>query len=53
MLKKCAIFYYAVGGEDVSETFNLGKIDELTEYKIRTDLYPVIRKKERFDLEKR
>jgi len=50
LLKKCAIFYYAVGGEAVSETFNLEKIDELTEYKIRTDLYPVIRKKERFDL---
>lgn len=50
LLKKCAIFYFAVGSENVSETFNLGKIDELTEYKIRTDLYPVIRKKERFDL---
>jgi len=50
LLKKCAIFYYAVGGGAVSETCNLGKIDELTEYKIRTDLYPVIRKKERFDL---
>lgn len=50
LLKKCAIFYYAVGGEAVYETFNLGKIDDLTEYKIRTDLYPVIRKKERFDL---
>ncbi|MFZ3132065.1 MAG: nucleotidyl transferase AbiEii/AbiGii toxin family protein [Desulfosporosinus sp.] len=50
LLKKCAIFYYAVGGEAVSETFNFGKIDDLTEYKIRTDLYPVIRKKERFNL---
>lgn len=50
LLKKCTIFYYAVSGGAVSETFNLGKIDELTEYKIRTDLYPVIRKKERFDL---
>lgn len=49
-LKKCAIFYYAVGCEIVSETFNLERIDELTEHKIRTDLYPVIRKKERFDL---
>ena len=50
LLKKCAIFYYAVGSENVSETFHLDKIDELTEYKIRTDLYPVIRKIERFDL---
>nr|WP_094551252.1 nucleotidyl transferase AbiEii/AbiGii toxin family protein [Petroclostridium xylanilyticum] len=50
LLKKCAIFYYVISGEAVSETFNLEKIDELTEHKIRTDLYPVIRKKERFDL---
>ena len=50
LLRKCTIFYYAIGGEEVSETFNLEKIDELTEYKIRTDLYPVIRKKEQFDL---
>ena len=50
LLKKCTIFYYAIGGEADFETFNLGKIDELTEYKIRTDLHPVIRKKERFDL---
>lgn len=50
LLKKCAIFYYVISSKAVSETFNLKKIDELTEYKIRTDLYPVIRKKERFDL---
>lgn len=50
LLKKCAIFYFAIGGDATSETFNWGKLDELTEYKIRTDLYPVIRKKEGFDL---
>jgi predicted nucleotidyltransferase component of viral defense system len=50
LLKKCIIFYYAIGGEAVSKNFSLEKIDELTEYKIRTDLYPVLRKKERFDL---
>lgn len=49
LLKKCSIFYFAINGE-TSEIFNLRKIDELTEYKVRTDLYPVIRKKERFDL---
>lgn len=50
LLKKCAIFYFAISGEAASEAFNFGKLNELTEYKIRTDLYPVIRKKERFDL---
>ncbi len=50
LLKRCTIFYYAVSGETIPETFDLEKIDELTEYKTRTDLYPVIRKKERFDL---
>lgn len=50
LLKKIVIFYYALGGEAASDPFNLGRVDGLTEYKIRTDLNPVIRKKERFDL---
>lgn len=50
LLKKCIIFYYAVSSTGVSESFDLTRIDELTEHRIRTDPYPVIRKKERFDL---
>ena len=50
LLKKCIIFYYAVSSTDISESFDLTRTDELTEHRIRTDLYPVIRKKERFDL---
>ena len=50
ILKKCFVFYYAVSGKVVSGDINCNKIGELDEHRIRTDLYPVIRKKERFDL---
>lgn len=50
MLRRCVVYYSAVCGELVPETFNVGRIDSLTKYKIKTDLFPVIRKTERFDL---
>ena len=50
-LKKCIIFYSAVSSKELNVDFDTSKIDKLTEYKIKTDLRPVIRKKEHFDLE--
>ena len=50
LLKKCAIFYYAINGELSSNINNFNKINNITEYKIRTDLNPVIRRKESFNL---
>jgi predicted nucleotidyltransferase component of viral defense system len=50
MLRKCVVYYSAIGGETVPETFDVNRIDSLTKYKIKTDLFPVIRKTERFDL---
>jgi predicted nucleotidyltransferase component of viral defense system len=50
MLRKCAIFYSAIGGEQVSSSFQLDNLDSLTAHKIKTDLLPVIRRTERFDL---
>lgn len=50
ILRKCVIYYCAIGSEAVPETFCLDRIDSLTKYKIRTDLIPVINKGERFDL---
>ena len=50
MLKKCAIFYSAIGSEKVPLDFRFGNVDSITVYKIKTDLLPVIRRAEHFDL---
>ncbi len=50
MLKKCAIFYSAIGSEKVPLDFQFGNVDSITVYKIKTDLLPVIRRAEHFDL---
>lgn len=51
MLRKCAVFYIAVGNKEVPEKINLDIIDEITWYRIKTDLMPVKRKREKFDLD--
>ena len=51
MLRKCTVFYMAVGNEEVPEKINLNAIDEITWYRIKTDLIPVKRKREKFDLD--
>ena len=51
MLRKCALFYIAVGNKEVPERINLDTIDEITRYRIKTDLILVKRKSEKFDLD--
>lgn len=51
MLRKCAVFYMAVGNREVPEKIDLGVVDEITWYRIKTDLIPVKRRKEKFDLD--
>ncbi len=51
ILRKCVVFYSAIGSETVPEFFNVECIENLTRHKIKTDLIPVIRKSEKFDLE--
>lgn len=51
MLRKCAVFYMAVGNKEVPERINLDAVDEITWYRIKTDLIPVKRKREKFDLD--
>lgn len=51
MLKKCTVFYSAIGGERASSNFRFDNIDSLTNHKIKTDLLPVIRRTEHFDLQ--
>ncbi len=49
-LRKCVVFYSAVAGDVVPEAFDFDRMDTITEHRIKTDLFPVIRKKEKFDL---
>jgi hypothetical protein len=49
--KKCIVFYSAISCKELFMEFDIKKIDSITSYKIKTDLKPVIRKKENFDLE--
>lgn len=51
MLKKCVIFYAAISAKNINKTFDITAIDGITKRKIKTDLYPVIRRKDDFDLE--
>ena len=51
LLKKSVIFYSAVSSIETKAEFNTSAINTLTSQKIKTDLLPVIRKKEFFNLE--
>ena len=51
ILRKCALFYFAVGGKEIPESFAFDRLETITHLKIRTDLFPVIRKDDKFDLE--
>ncbi len=50
MLRKCVVFYSAIGSESPPIEFHLNAIDQVTQNRIRTDLYPVLRNKDNFDL---
>ena len=49
-LRKCVVFYFTIASDEVPDNFDIKKIYSLTSHRIRTDLQPVLRKKERFDL---
>lgn len=51
MLRKCVIFYAAISAKTINKSFDLKAIDTITNYKIKTDLLPVLRKKDDFDLD--
>lgn len=51
MLRKCAIFYSAIGAEQPPTKFELDHIGNVTPHKIRRDLNPVLCKGEKFELE--
>lgn len=51
MLRKCAVFYSAIGAEQPPEKIELDNIEKVYALQIKRDLNPVLRKDERFDLE--
>lgn len=51
MLRKCAVFYSAIGAAQPPERFELDHIVEVSAQQIKRDLDPVLRKGERFNLE--
>lgn len=53
LFRKCIIFYASVSSQVINKNFDTSAIDGLTIAKIKRDLFPVMRKKEHFDLEGR
>jgi len=51
LLRKCVVFYAAISAKDINKTFDTKAIDSITKRKIKTDLLPVIKRKDDFDLE--
>jgi hypothetical protein len=50
LLRKCIVFYSAIGSEAPPIEFQFSNIDQVTQQRIKTDLYPVLRSKDKFDL---
>lgn len=51
MLKKYVIFYAAISAKEINKSFDTRAIDSITKRRIKTDLLPVIKRKDDFDLE--
>lgn len=52
LLRKCVVFYSAVSAKEINKNFDTTAIDKITKYKIRTDLFPVMTKKDAFDFDR-
>jgi len=51
MLRKSVIFYAAISAKEINKTFDLIAVDSISQRKIKTELRPVIKRKDDFDLE--
>lgn len=51
MLKKCVMFYFAIGSQNVPETFCFDALKLISQRRIKTDLVPVLRHGVQFDAE--
>ena len=50
-LRKSVVFYAAISAKVINKNFDMLAINNITQYKIRRELYPVISKNEVFNLE--
>ena len=53
LFRKCIIFYASITADKINKTFNTSAIDGLEFSKIKRDLFPVLRKKDNFNLDER
>lgn len=51
MFRKCIIFYATISAKEVNKTFDTSAIDSLIFSKIKSDLFPVLAVRDKFDLE--
>lgn len=51
LLRKTVVFYAAISAKEINKEFDTKAIDTITKQKIKTDLLPVIRNKDNFELE--
>ena len=52
LLRKCLVFYNAIGGDYDIETLDYKNVERLDYRKYKTQLKPVIAKDDKFDIEK-
>ncbi len=52
MLRKCVVFYTAISKDEIPDEYSFKRFNAITNRKIKTDLLPVIKKGEFFELEK-
>ncbi len=51
MLRKCVVFYTAISQDEIPDEYSFKRFNAITSRKIKTDLLPVIKKGEFFELE--
>ncbi|MHB1395114.1 MAG: nucleotidyl transferase AbiEii/AbiGii toxin family protein [Clostridia bacterium] len=51
LLRKAVVFYATISAKEINKTFDTKAIDSITKQKIKTDLLPVIKRKDNFELE--
>lgn len=51
LLRKNVVFYSAISSESPNIELQLSNIEQVTQHRVKTDLYPVLRSKEKYDLQ--
>ena len=51
LLRKVVVFYAAISAKEINKAFDRKAIDSITKRKIKTDLLPVIKRRDEFELE--